>query len=280
MLSRSAQRVSVLLGFALFSALGTVAYAGPPTAAFEALEGDALVANRLGLLSGPKGCWEVEADAIYAWESTENGATRGTHRFVGKLVDGVWKDVETWSLGDTETGIRNDATTVYAHGERRFQPLLGTWQGEAASLPGATDDIVAAISADLRGKAVADDLAWDDARDAAVLRMVQAFGDGRAAATTPVAARFPNAGHAADWVVATIKGPFSYEEAAGVRIDRAHIELYGRLVDGQPFPNGEVVRLDLVKGRERIEVDQTIAYRHIRPCGLPTQREAKPIGTP
>ena len=99
-------------------------------------------------------------------------------------------------------------------------------------------------------------------------------------ATTPVAARFPNAGHAADWVVATIKGPFSYEEAAGVRIDRAHIELYGRLVDGQPFPNGEVVRLDLVKGRERIEVDQTIAYRHIRPCGLPTQREAKPIGTP
>jgi hypothetical protein len=279
-LSRSAPCVSGLVGLALVSAFGTLAHAGAAPATFESLEGEALVADRLSLLTGPKGCWEVEADAIYAWESSEAGVTRGTHRFIGKLVDGAWKDVETWSLGDTQIGIRNDSTTVYAHGDRRFQPLLGVWQGDNAKLPGEADAIIAGLGADLRGKAVADDVTWDDARDAAVLQMVQSFGDGRSAATTGVAARFPNAGRVSDWIVAAIKGPIAYDSADGVRVDRAYIEVYGRVVDGQPFPNGEVVRLNLVDGREQIEVEQTLAYRHIRPCGLPTQREAKPLGTP
>ena len=277
MLSRSAKGVSGLVGLGLLASSTTVALAGPPPAAFEALEGESLVDDRLSLLNGPKGCWEVEGDAMYAWESTATGTTRGTHHFVGKLTGGAWHDVASWSLGDTEIGVRGETTTVYAHGERRFQPLLARWEGDDGDLPNRIAPLIAGLGRDLRGKAVANELTWDDARDAALLRLVQPFGDGRNASTTSVVARYPNGGNAADWVVASIKGPISYNDASTVRIDRAHVELYGRLVEGQPFPNGEVVRIDLTIGRDHLRIDQSIAYRSIRPCGLPTEREAKPL---
>ena len=77
------------------------------------------------LHNGPPGCWEIVGRATWEWDAGRFGASRGNAAFLGKLEDGIWRDLVIRSLGEDVEAWGRDPVHQYAHGKLRFVPMIG-----------------------------------------------------------------------------------------------------------------------------------------------------------
>jgi hypothetical protein len=77
------------------------------------------------LHNGPPGCWEIVGRATWEWDAGRFGASSGNAAFLGKLEDGIWRDLVIRSLGEDVKAWGRDPVHQYAHGKLRFVPMIG-----------------------------------------------------------------------------------------------------------------------------------------------------------
>ncbi len=230
------------------------------------------------LHNGPPGCWEIVGRATWDWDAGRFGASRGNAAFLGKLEDGIWRDLVIRSLGEEVETWGRAPVRQYAHGKLRFVPMIGRLGPRITHDADAGDDALLEDLIDqLGGSVVASHIDWDEARNGVVLTRSVPIGLERAPVQAPIKIFFPDGGELPTRLDVKVTEPFSVPGGRGARIRSAEAHIRGRAFGGMVFPEAESIRFEASFLGFSFYGGQSVTYENVRPCGMSSTDEPEPV---
>ncbi len=255
------------------------------------LVGAALAAQPAGLLAeeadqwdpywsrlqdGPNGCWEVVARATWDWEFGKFGISKGNAAFIGKLEDGVWKDMFIRSLGESFEKPGENPIRVYPHDELRFAPLVGQLGQHILGEEQVEDDVLGELVNMFGGAVSTTWSGWDDARGGVVLHRSIPMGPAeRAEGMMDVL--FPEGGTLPTRLDFHVSEGFALPNDPGIKVREADARIRGHIVNDAAFVDAETFSFVASVYGYKVWGSQTIRYDAFRPCGGAVDAELKPL---
>jgi hypothetical protein len=230
------------------------------------------------LHNGPPGCWEIVGRATWEWDAGRFGASSGNAAFLGKLEDGIWRDLVIRSLGEDVKAWGRDPVHQYAHGKLRFVPMIGRLGPRITHDADAGEDALLEDLIDqLGGSVVASHIDWDEARNGVVLTRNVPIGLERAPVQAPMKIFFPEGKELPTRLDVRIQEPFSVPGGRGARIRSAEAHIRGRAFGGMVFPEAESIRFQASFLGFSFFGGQSVTYESVRPCGMSSEAEPEPV---
>ena len=244
----------------LFSA----ALAAPP-AGVMADEADQYERAWPTLHEGPPGCWEVVGRASWAWDLGRVGHSHGNAAFIGKLVDGEWRDVLVRSLGEDRKMRSTPEVRIFPHDEQRFLPIIGRtarqdYDDNAQSL---LSEVLDELGTDVT-YAYSE---WSDSLEGVLLHRTVPLGEQNKSTEAEMHILFPGGGVLPTRADVNFPKTFSLPGRRLVKIRDAEAKIRGQIIDGEVFPAVETLSLNAGFLGFRASGAQTIEYDTFRVCG-------------